>query len=668
MFYEDDPPKAGPNGTSVARPDADANWDIAQAPGRTGSAPARASRSDPRLRSQASHIWPPEIAFLTHYGVSPAVLSSAVASAKQQGISADAALLAESDVSEYHFYRSLARHVRLPFLDQDAAIAAAARYPQAVHAGLAPLAARTGPAFLAAPRGRAITHLILSAYRGELQSRLGLTTPTHFSKLLRAAFRSQILHDASFALPTLEPALSAMGVRWRQRAGAAAGLFLLALCTMLDVTGTTPFCAIGLGLAFLAMVVLRIMACAAALEAIPGPRQLLADKDLPVYSIVIALYREARMVPRLVAALDKLDYPPAKLDIKFVIEEDDPETLLALNRAIRPSVHEILVAPNSTLRTKPRALNVALPLLRGRFVAIFDAEDVPAPAQVRMAAERFAQAPQKLACLQAKLAIDNLDHGWLPRLFALEYAALFDVINIGLADLHLPFPLGGSSNHFRTDILRKLGGWDAWNVTEDADIGFRFARFGYRTETLASTTLEEAPATLQSFIGQRRRWCKGWYQTLWTLCRDPRRLLREVGPARGVSMFLILLSNVLVPLGTPLGALCLGLIIARGGLSWPSTNLEIGAATLWTSVFFGGVGAILGPLFLGMKRRSLLPLWPKLLLLPAYYALISFAAWMGLYDLAMRPYHWCKTEHGAEPRARKRDDNGRTPIFRLRRA
>lgn len=245
----------------------------------------------------------------------------------------------------------------------------------------------------------------------------------------------------------------------------------------------------------------------------------------------------------------------------------------------------------------------------------------------------------------------------LPQLFAIEYAALFDVINVGLSDLRLPFPLGGSSNHFRTDILRELGGWDAWNVTEDADLGFRFARFGYHSETLAATTLEEAPATLQGFIGQRRRWCKGWYQTLCTLCRDPLRLPREAGLARSAAMLLILLSSVLVPLGAPLCALCLGFVIARGGPSWPSTNLEIGAATLWTSVLFGGAGAVLGPILIGMKRRGLRPLWPKLLLLPAYYTLISFAAWMGLYDLAMRPYHWCKTEHGVGPG--RRDRNGR---------
>lgn len=195
-----------------------------------------------------------------------------------------------------------------------------------------------------------------------------------------------------------------------------------------------------------------------------------------------------------------------------MIEEDDRETLSALSGAGHRPGREILLAPAGLPRTKPRALNVALPLVRGQFVAVFDAEDVPDPLQIKMAAQRFASAPEKLGCLQARLAIDNTGDGWLARLFAIEYAALFDVINVGFGALRLPFPLGGSSNHFRTDILRKIGGWDAWNVTEDADIGLRLARFGYYAETFHSTTHEEAPTRLGAFLSQRRRWCKGWYR------------------------------------------------------------------------------------------------------------------------------------------------------------
>lgn len=235
-------------------------------------------------------------------------------------------------------------------------------------------------------------------------------------------------------------------------------------------------------------------------------------------------------------------------------------------------------------------------------------------------------------------------------MFAIEYAALFDVINIGLADLRLPFPLGGSSNHFRTGVLRDIGGWDAWNVTEDADIGFRLARFGYHAATFDATTYEEAPVDLKAFFGQRRRWCKGWYQTLVTLCRDPRRLLGEVGPWRGAAMMVVLLSSVMAPLGAPLCLVLLIRSLLNGGTFWPSNGFEVGVATLWSSVFLGGGAAVLVPILLGMKRRGLLSLWPKLFLLPLYFSIISVAAWTSLYDLVRRPYYWCKTEHGLHAR------------------
>ncbi len=238
-------------------------------------------------------------------------------------------------------------------------------------------------------------------------------------------------------------------------------------------------------------------------------------------------------------------------------------------------------------------------------VAVYDAEDIPDPQQPRLAASRFAAAPARLACLQAQLAIDNIGDGWLPnclmaqtrvcairplpKLFAIEYAELFDVINTGLSALRIPFPLGGRSNHFRTDVLRRVGGWDAWNVTEDADTGFRLARFGYDTETLTSTTYEEAPISLAAFFRQRRRRCKGWYQTFIVLWRQPRRLLQQTGFARSSALTLALLANVLGSLAASLCAICLGADVLLGAKAFPANIWEDALAALWTMVIVGGV-------------------------------------------------------------------------------
>ncbi len=317
------------------------------------------------------------------------------------------------------------------------------------------------------------------------------------------------------------------------------------------------------------------------------------------------------------------------------------------------AAYEIIVAPPGFPRTKPRALNVALPLLRGELVAVFDAEDVPAPGQLREAAERFLHAPRRLACLQASLAIDNIDDSWLTKLFAIEYAILFDVLHHGTAGLRLPIPLGGSSNHFRTGVLREVGGWDAWNVTEDADLGMRLARFGYRTATLASSTHEEAPARLTAWLTQRRRWSKGWMQTCLTLSRDPRRLLREVGLRQTTVLVMMMTALVVVPPLWPVFAALTAYGLLAHGVPAPVTSFELVSATLWVSVAVFGTGSLVWLALLGMRRRDLLGLWPYLALLVPYNLLMSVAAWVALFDLFLRPFHWHKTEHGLARSSRR---------------
>jgi cellulose synthase/poly-beta-1,6-N-acetylglucosamine synthase-like glycosyltransferase len=245
-----------------------------------------------------------------------------------------------------------------------------------------------------------------------------------------------------------------------------------------------------LWLAFSAMILLRSMAAIANVGIVRPPA--LADDELPNYTVVVALYREAGVAADLVRGLDALDYPKSKLDIKLVVEQRDPETLSRLVELELPGRYEIVVAPPGPPQTKPRALNIALASARGELIVVYDAEDIPAPDQLRLAAARFA-ADKSVDCLQARLAIRNGGESWLASQFAIEYATLFDFINPGLCALDLPIALGGSSNHFRVRSLIDVGAWDEWNVTEDADLGIRLARFGYRVRALDSDTSEEAP-------------------------------------------------------------------------------------------------------------------------------------------------------------------------------
>jgi cellulose synthase/poly-beta-1,6-N-acetylglucosamine synthase-like glycosyltransferase len=257
----------------------------------------------------------------------------------------------------------------------------------------------------------------------------------------------------------------------------------------------------------------------------PGRTIRISDDKLPIYTIICALYREASVVNNLVAAIRALDYPPEKLDVKFVVEADDRDARRALAELDLGPPFAIITAPPIGSRTKPKALNVALPFARGSFTVAYDVEDVPEPDQLRRAFNAFMATDERLACLQASLTIDNTTDSWLARMFTASYAGQFDALLPGLAALHLPLPVGGSSNHFRTTALRQAGGWDPYNVTEDADLGICLHRLGYRSATLSSATYEEAPARFGAWLRQRTRWYKGWIQTWLVHMRRPRRLV-----------------------------------------------------------------------------------------------------------------------------------------------
>jgi cellulose synthase/poly-beta-1,6-N-acetylglucosamine synthase-like glycosyltransferase len=379
------------------------------------------------------------------------------------------------------------------------------------------------------------------------------------------------------------------------------------------------------------------------------------DDELPNYTIVVALYREASVVEDLVKAIDTLDYPKGKLDIKLVVEQRDVETFSRLVELRLPGRYEVIVAPLGKPQTKPRALNIALSSARGDLIVVYDVEDIPASNQLRLAASRFA-ADKDLDCLQARLAIRNHGESWLSKLFAIEYAILFDVINPGLCALDLPIPLGGSSNHFRVRSLVGVGAWDEWNVTEDADLGVRLARFGYRVKALDSDTWEEAPFEVGNWFRQRVRWQKGWMQTLIVHARRPIFLWRDLGPRRAVAATTLIVGAIFGCLFWPAFAV---------GTIWRAVTAGKGAMSPWremSDVFtyilaLSGVWTILVPAVIAAKFRRLNVTASVLLLFPVYYLLVSVATWVAMLDLALRPHYWAKTAHG---RSRQRQ----TPVTR----
>ncbi|SEQ29669.1 glycosyltransferase [Thalassovita taeanensis] len=364
----------------------------------------------------------------------------------------------------------------------------------------------------------------------------------------------------------------------------------------------------------------------------------------PRVSILVPLFREREVARALVQRLSRLTYPNALLDVVLVLEEKDTLTQDALQGAVLPSWMRIVVVPDGAPKTKPRAMNYALDFCRGDIIGIYDAEDAPDPDQIDRVAARFLDAPPDMVCLQGVLDYYNPRHNWLARCFTVEYATWFRVMMPGMARLGFAIPLGGTTLFFRRDALEKLGGWDAHNVTEDADLGFRLARHGYRTEMLATTTGEEANCRTVPWIKQRSRWLKGYMVTYLVHMRAPMQLLRQLGVWRFLGFqahFITALSQfLLAPLLWSFWLIFLGLPHPLNGVVTPELLRAAGWLFLTVEGFtmIAGLSAVAGP-----KHRHLMKWVPTL---HFYFPLGVFAAYKALYELVFQPFYWDKTQHG----------------------
>lgn len=600
---------------------------------------------------------PADLAFLEPFGIPRATLHAAAARAAWEGTDGRRALLAEGAVSEAFYYRALAWHLGVPFANAWPRPAKPLDLRGALAQGWSRLDG-ADPAWLIAPKTADIRRLVSARSLALAMPDIAITTPSHFAAAMCHRAQAQIARRASDAFPEMAPQLSA----FRVLTAPTVTFIAVGIVTLLAglACGSHVESDV-LGLVFLAGLLFRLFVFGEGLlpSATPAEDDALADRSLPAYSVLIPLRDEAEMVPDLVAALAALDYPSAKREVLFLVEPDDPATRAALAAQRLPPGFRIVDLPPGTPRTKPRALNVGLFLASGELVTIYDAEDRPEPDQLRLAAARFADAPDRLACLQARLAIAHAT-GLLPALFAIEYAGLFDVFNVGLARRGLPIALGGTSNHFRTAALRAVGGWDAWNVTEDADLGLRLARFGYDIDMLASTTFEEAPERLGLWFKQRRRWTKGWMQTLIVLMRDLPDVVRDLGPKRALVVALLLTNLVTGPLLTPFFLALVTWHLVAEGLPTPHGPVAILEATLAFTVIVVGALGTLWQAWLGARRRGL-SCWLALPAVLPYQLMIAAAAWGGIIDLVRRPHHWHKTPHGAAARRVRRRASAASP-------
>lgn len=370
-----------------------------------------------------------------------------------------------------------------------------------------------------------------------------------------------------------------------------------------------------------------------------------SERNWPMYSVLVPMYKEPETLPRLVAALQALDYPADRKDVQLLLEEDDHATREAAANIELPPGFRVTLIPPSFPRTKPKACNIGLELALGKYLVIYDAEDHPEPDQLRKAVLAFERSPANTACVQSRLNFYNPRQNLLTRWFTAEYSAWFDMQLPGLSALKTVIPLGGTSNHFVTDVLREQLGWDAYNVTEDCDLGIRLCRQGYAVRMLETTTWEEACGSFPFWIRQRTRWQKGYIQSWLVHMRRPLALFRDLGWRNFVHFQLLVGGVIFSSLINPIFWIMalVWFIMRPAGLEalFPGAVFAIGTFCLFVGNFcFVYIN------LLGCYKRKYDDLLIWNLFTPFYWIMMSFSGWRAFLQFFTNPFYWEKTQHG----------------------
>lgn len=555
--------------------------------------------------------------------VDPELISRAVASQRRLGYADLANDPPDPAACDPAFLPVYLKHRLVPWRKVGSLVCFATAEPDRAQAALDELSLPHAIAFVVVASQRAIDQALLDLMPRETADRAATLTPPEWSVRTldnqRQAFVACLagLAVAAAMIPTL--------------ALAAGGVILFLLNALTTVT--------------------RLAAGIASFRQEPkqtdrGDAVILAKhRPTPRLSVLIPLYDEPTMIPKIVRALSATDYPRERLDVKLLLEDGDVATRAAVSESLLPPWVSVLILPDGEPRTKPRAMNLALDFCDGDIIGILDAEDCPDPGQFRAVADHLVAAPHEVACVQCQLSWFNARETWITRCFQIEYSIWFDVLLRGFQRLRLPIPLGGTSVYFRRSSLRAVGGWDAHNVTEDADLGMRLARRGLKTEVLTSTTTEEANTRMLPWIRQRSRWLKGYLMTWLSHMRRPLKLWQDLGPIGFLGLNVLFLGGAVTYLAMPVFWAAVLFWLTSGAPVF-GDRLPDWAQSVLAYGFAVGQVVMLGCAALALWRRRALDLLAWLPILPIYWTLGAIAAWKAIIEVATAPFYWDKTQHG----------------------
>lgn len=462
------------------------------------------------------------------------------------------------------------------------------------------------------------------------------------TRVIQHKFSHTKLESVKNELKNAQPHFSAYNLFSRNQKILLHGLLFTTICYCSYATSFTfdVFLLI-INILFIISLVFKILIFSKAIDHKECTEIDIEESQLPIYSILLPLYKEKSQIKGLLDAIKNINYPNEKKDILLIVEQYDKQTIKRLNSFSIDKMFKIICVPKGSPKTKPRACSYALNFAHGKYLTIYDAEDRPDPNQLLKAVCTFKKNKEDVICLQSRLNYYNRTQGLLPTFFAIEYSIWFDFFLKGLEKLGIPIPLGGSSNHFDLEKIKKLGGWDPYNVAEDADLGYRFAKYGYKTKMLNSTTMEEAPIRISLWLKQRTRWIKGHIQTYFVHLRTASKLRSHFGFTAYIGFHLFLIFPII---NYFLQLIVLILLIAgflNNSIDKFVMIFIILNSFLW--VLISWCFAIFVTKSNQWKNMTL-----GILLYPLYYFLHSIAVFLAIYQILFKPHYWNKTLRNVE--------------------
>ena len=602
------------------------------------------------LKRDTEHICT-SLKFLAQFGFPNRFLKRATSVSRRHGTTGAQELIAFNGISENEYYRLLAKYLNVRFIQkEDVKTVIMDGKPNL----LSPFAnsnivwADIGEStlkVLMAPDPRLIPRLVKMVCNAKQANKIVIIAPK--------ALRHIMVQELEFHLNTR--AISQLAFDnpdWSARRGASAWqgalmtTFLMIMITAIIITNGA------VNIVFHVIMSIFFASCAALRLAVLVKHQTSslasikpsADSEKPVYSIVVALYNEVDVIPDLIPTLKRMKWPRSKLEIKLVCEADDVATIDAIKQQELDNRFEIIRVPAGDPRTKPKALCYALYFTTGSYITLYDAEDRPHPEQLLEAYQSFLKGNEKLGCVQAPLEITNGHRSFWSGMFSFEYAALFNGILPWLAKQEAPIFLGGTSNHFKRDALLQVGAWDPFNVTEDADLGLRLWRKGYRTGMITRPTLEDGPIDFKTWLPQRTRWHKGWMQTWIVHMRNPAELWRNMPLSAFLITQVMLTGTIACALLHPFAVLEFARIILMSMTAeTPALFKYIVLADCFVILLSYIAYMVLCWRAIASSRRK--PFAYTVFLTPFYWLCISVASWRSFWQLIRAPFKWEKTPH-----------------------